>query len=65
VTKNPLPWMDQIMNGVEHTNFFEQRVIDYRRGTEGSWDTVWQRFDEHLATKTGDHPEEPAATPAP
>jgi hypothetical protein len=26
IEKNPLPWLDEMLNGVEHTNFFENRV---------------------------------------
>jgi ribonucleoside-diphosphate reductase beta chain len=40
--KNPLPWLDEILNGVEHTNFFENRVTEYSRAaTKGSWDDVF------------------------
>ncbi len=40
--KNPLPWMDEILNSPEHTNFFENRVTEYSRAsTEGTWDEVF------------------------
>lgn len=40
--KNPLPWMDEMLNGVEHTNFFENRVTEYSKGTtQGSWEDVF------------------------
>ncbi len=26
---NPLPWMDWVLSGKKHTNFFEERVTDY------------------------------------
>ena len=43
--KNPLPWMDEILNGVEHTNFFENRVTEYTRAaTQGSWDEAFEAF---------------------
>ncbi|MGI9392833.1 MAG: ribonucleotide-diphosphate reductase subunit beta, partial [Parvibaculales bacterium] len=36
--KNPLPWMDEMLNGIEHTNFFENRATEYSKAaTEGSW----------------------------
>jgi ribonucleoside-diphosphate reductase beta chain len=42
ITKNPLPWLDEILNGVEHTNFFENRVTEYTKAaTEGTWDDVF------------------------
>jgi ribonucleoside-diphosphate reductase beta chain len=43
VTQNPLPWMDEMLNGVEHTNFFENRVTEYSKGTtQGTWDEVFE-----------------------
>ena len=39
VKTNPLPWYDEILNTVEHVNFFENRVTEYSRGTlTGSWE---------------------------
>jgi len=29
---NPLPWLDWVLNGVEHTNFFENRATEYAKG---------------------------------
>ena len=40
-TTNPLPWVDAML-GVTHTNFFENRVVDYAKGAlTGSWSQVW------------------------
>jgi ribonucleoside-diphosphate reductase beta chain len=40
--KNPLPWLDEILNGVEHTNFFENRVTEYTKAaTQGTWDEAF------------------------
>ena len=42
VNKNPLPWLDEMLNGVEFTNFFENRVTEYSKaGTKGDWDDVF------------------------
>jgi ribonucleoside-diphosphate reductase beta chain len=42
IERNPLPWMDEIMNGVEHTNFFENRVTEYTKAaTQGNWDEAF------------------------
>jgi ribonucleoside-diphosphate reductase beta chain len=42
IGSNPLPWMDEILNGVEHTNFFENRVTEYSKAsTTGSWDEAF------------------------
>lgn len=41
VSDNPLPWVDSML-GVTHTNFFENRVVDYAKGAlTGSWGDVW------------------------
>ena len=35
---NPLPWLDWVLNGVSHDNFFEKRVTEYSvAGMEGEW----------------------------
>jgi ribonucleoside-diphosphate reductase beta chain len=37
--KNPLPWLEEILNGVEHANFFEARATEYSKGSlTGDWD---------------------------
>ncbi|MGB4191864.1 MAG: ribonucleotide-diphosphate reductase subunit beta [Rickettsiales bacterium] len=43
VDKNPLPWIDEILNGVEHANFFENRVTEYTKAaTTGSWEDAFE-----------------------
>ncbi len=40
--KNPLPWMDQMLNAIEHTNFFENRATEYSKAsTKGSWEEAF------------------------
>lgn len=50
VTEHPLPWLTEILNGVEHANFFEARATEYSKAaTKGSWhgpDGAWAAFDE-------------------
>lgn len=42
IEKNPLPWMDQMLNGAEHTNFFENRATEYSKAsTQGSWEDAF------------------------
>jgi ribonucleoside-diphosphate reductase beta chain len=56
-SKNPLPWMDLMLNADEHANFFEQRATEYARAaTQGSWDDA---FSAMMATST----EETAQSP--
>jgi len=42
VKNNPLPWLEWILNGADHTNFFENRVTEYEvAGLTGSWDSAY------------------------
>lgn len=42
VEKNPLPWMDAMLNGIEHANFFENRSTEYSRAaTQGTWEDAF------------------------
>ena len=42
VKKNPLPWVEEMVNAPIHTNFFENRATDYAKGAlTGSWEDVW------------------------
>lgn len=42
VKKNPLPWVEEMINAPVHGNFFESRVTDYAKGTlSGDWGDVW------------------------
>ena len=51
--EHPLPWLTEILNGVEHANFFEARATEYSKGaTKGDWhgaDGVWASFDKMKA----------------
>ena len=38
VKDNPLPWLDWVLNGASHDNFFEKRVTEYSvNGMSGGW----------------------------
>ena len=40
---NPLPWLDYMVNAVEHTNFFENRSTEYARAsTTGNWQDIFK-----------------------
>ena len=42
VKKNPLQWVEAMINAPTHTNFFENRSTDYARGAlSGDWKDVW------------------------
>jgi ribonucleoside-diphosphate reductase beta chain len=44
VKKNPLPWVEEMINAPTHTNFFENRATDYAKGAlSGDWSDVWGR----------------------
>ncbi|WP_424444191.1 ribonucleotide-diphosphate reductase subunit beta [Phenylobacterium hankyongense] len=48
--ENPLPWLQSMLSGVEHANFFEARSTEYSKAaTRGKWDGdagVWSEFDK-------------------
>ena len=42
VKKNPLQWVESMINAPTHTNFFENRATDYSKGAlSGDWQSVW------------------------
>jgi ribonucleoside-diphosphate reductase beta chain len=44
VKKNPLPWVEEMINAPTHTNFFENRATDYAKGAlSGTWNEVWAK----------------------
>jgi len=44
VKKNPLPWVEEMINAPTHTNFFENRATDYAKGAlTGTWEEVWAK----------------------
>jgi len=56
VTENPLPWLQVLLSGVEHANFFEARSTEYSKAaTTGQWhgtDGVWAEFDRLKARRS-------------
>ena len=45
IEKNPLPWLDEMLNAVEHANFFENRATEYSKAsTIGSWEDAFSDF---------------------
>ena len=61
IEENPLPWLQSLLSGVEHANFFEARSTEYSKAaTTGQWqggEGVWAEFDR-LMSRRG----EPALT---
>ncbi|MAC37994.1 MAG: ribonucleotide-diphosphate reductase subunit beta, partial [Oceanicaulis sp.] len=61
VKEHPIPWLTEILNGVEHANFFEARATEYSKGaTKGAWhgdNGVWEMFDK-MKKKEGSVPAE-------
>jgi|TARA_A100001391_G_scaffold186490_1_gene155715 ribonucleoside-diphosphate reductase beta chain len=42
VKRNPLPWVETLINAPIHTNFFENRATDYAKGAlTGNWQEIW------------------------
>jgi ribonucleoside-diphosphate reductase beta chain len=56
--ENPLPWLQAMLSGVEHANFFEARATEYSKAaTTGQWhgaDGVWSMFDSLMAKRSGE-----------
>ena len=54
--ENPLPWLQVLLSGVEHANFFEARATEYSKAaTRGQWDGpqgVWSEFDQLIARRS-------------
>jgi len=42
IDRNPLPWLDAMLNAVEHANFFENRATEYSKAaTQGTWEEAF------------------------
>ena len=42
IERNPLPWIDDMLNAVEHVNFFENRATEYSEAaTTGTWEEAF------------------------
>ncbi|MGA9659266.1 MAG: ribonucleotide-diphosphate reductase subunit beta [Asticcacaulis sp.] len=56
VKENPLPWLQVMLSGVEHANFFEARATEYSKAaTKGQWtgeQGVWGAFDTLLKKRS-------------
>ena len=52
IDEHPLPWLQPLLNGVEHANFFEARATEYSKAaTRGEWNEVWDAFDKRKAAQ--------------
>jgi len=56
IKENPLPWLQSLLSGVEHANFFEARATEYSKAaTTGQWhgaEGVWSSFDTMLQKRS-------------
>lgn len=56
VPKHPLPWLQVMLSGQEHANFFEARSTEYSAAaSRGQWhgqEGVWANFERHLERRT-------------
>ena len=56
IKENPLPWLQSMLSGVEHANFFEARSTEYSKAaTRGQWhgpEGVWTEFDKMLSKRS-------------
>ena len=43
IDQHPLPWLDTMLNAVEHTNFFENRATENSKAaTKGTWEEAFE-----------------------
>ena len=60
VSEHPLPWLQILLSGQEHANFFEARATEYAKGaTRGEWDGaggVWDAFQSVPVRRPSDLP---------
>jgi ribonucleoside-diphosphate reductase beta chain len=57
IARNPLPWLDEMLNAVEHANFFENRATEYSKAaTAGSWEEAFEEgsSERNLVSPGGD-----------
>ena len=56
IKENPLPWLQSMLSGVEHANFFEARSTEYSKAaTRGQWhgpEGMWTEFDKMLSKRS-------------
>lgn len=46
IGRNPLPWLDEMLNAVEFSNFFEARSTEYSRAsTVGTWENAFRDLE--------------------
>ncbi len=63
IDQHPLPWLQPLLNGVEHANFFETRATEYSKAaTRGNWSEVWGAFDKRQQARRDTIVEEPVET---
>ena len=59
IEENPLPWLQALLSGVEHANFFEARATEYSKAaTKGNWTEVWDAFDRRKPKAPANEPGE-------
>ncbi len=52
IEENPLPWLQPLLSGVDHANFFETRAPESSKAaTKGNWNEVWDSFDRRQSAK--------------
>ena len=48
ISKNPLPWIDELVGTNEHVNFFENRVTEYAKAaTKGTWKDAFLQIEKY------------------
>lgn len=59
VSQHPLPWLQSMLSGIEHQNFFEGRATAYSKAaSRGKWEGVngvWNQFSKHPRNRPKDY----------
>ena len=54
IERNPLPWLDDMLNAPEHANFFENRSTEYSKAsTTGTWEEAFSDTVFHSPQPAG------------
>lgn len=49
VAENPLPWLEELLNGTEYGNFFETRTTEYAKSSlTGNWSDAYTKPDVYI-----------------
>lgn len=48
LSSHPLPWLPEVLEAMEHANFFEVKATEYGRGNVSGWEPAFDAFDRSM-----------------